>query len=346
MKIGQITFTRFIAAMAIVISHFNKDLFLYRIDYISNLFLRANVGVSYFFILSGFIMIVAYGQKNKIDYLEFYKNRFARIYPLYVLGLLLYFITRYHLFDGYKVLLYGLGIQSWIPGEAMILNFPGWSISVEFFFYLLFPVLYNYFYSKKNKAIWIFAIVIWMVTQVFSNWYPTLGIYKGPHTQSHEFLYYFPIWHVNEFLIGNLAGLYFIKNFRQKKYDLHILLLFLLVMVSLMFVPLFYHNGLMALLFVPVIILISSNSGWLTKLFSQKPLEYLGEISYAVYITHIPILYLLREFLRVQHYSFDIDTVFVIYIIVMLICSAIFYQCIEKPMRNILRKINFKRNEY
>lgn len=332
--------------MAIVISHFNKDLFLYRIDYISNLFLRANVGVSYFFILSGFIMIVAYGQKNKIDYLEFYKNRFARIYPLYVLGLLLYLITRYHLFDGYKVLLYGLGIQSWIPGEAMILNFPGWSISVEFFFYLLFPVLYNYFYSKKNKAIWIFAIVIWMVTQVFSNWYPTLEIYKGPHTQSHEFLYYFPIWHVNEFLIGNLAGLYFIKNFRQKKYDLHILLLFLLVMVSLMFVPLFYHNGLMALLFVPVIVLISSNNGWLTKLFSQKPLEYLGEISYAVYITHIPILYLLREFLRVQHCSFDIDTVFVIYIIVMLICSAIFYQCIEKPMRNILRKINFKRNEY
>ena len=79
MKISQITFTRFIAAMAIVISHFNKDLFLYKIDYISNIFLKANVGVSYFFILSGFIMIVAYHRKGKIAYLDYYRNRFARI---------------------------------------------------------------------------------------------------------------------------------------------------------------------------------------------------------------------------------------------------------------------------
>ncbi|WP_115927294.1 acyltransferase family protein [Chryseobacterium pennipullorum] len=344
MKIGQITFTRFIAAMAIVISHFNKDLFLYKIEYISNLFLRANVGVSYFFILSGFIMIVAYGQKNKIDYFEFYKNRFARIYPLYVLGLLLYFLTRSHLFDGYKVLLYALGLQSWIPGEAMILNFPGWSISVEFFFYLLFPLLYNYFYSRKNKIIWIFAIAIWLATQIFSNWYLALDAYEGPHTKSHEFLYYFPVWHLNEFLIGNLAGLYFIKNFRPKKYDIQIILLFLLIVLVLMFVPLFYHNGLMALLFVPAIIMISCNNGWITRLFSKKPLEYLGEISYAVYITHIPVLYLLREFLRIQEYNLDIDTVFVIYVMVLLISSALFYQGIEKPMRDLLRRISFKKN--
>ncbi len=92
-------------------------MFLYKIDYISNLFLRANVGVSYFFILSGFIMIIAYHKKDKIDYLEFYKNRFARIYPLYILGLLLYFMTRSQMLDWYKLMLYSLGIQSWIPGR-------------------------------------------------------------------------------------------------------------------------------------------------------------------------------------------------------------------------------------
>ncbi|UKB84302.1 acyltransferase [Chryseobacterium sp. MEBOG06] len=341
MKISQITFTRFIAAMAIVISHFNKDLFLYKIDYISNLFLRANVGVSYFFILSGFIMIIAYHKKDKIDYFEFYKNRFARIYPLYIVGLLLYFITRSDLFDWYKLVLYSLGIQTWIPGEAMILNFPGWSISVEFLFYLLFPLLYNHFYSKKNKTIWVVTIVLWLITQVFSNLYPISGVYEGPHTKSHEFLYYFPIWHLNEFLIGNLAGMFFVKNFKQKNYDVQVILIFLLILLSLMFVPLFYHNGLMALLFVPAILLISGNNGKITKLFSMKPLEYLGEISYAVYITHIPVLYLLREFLKVQGYQFNSNIVFAIYVIVILITSALFYQCIEKPMRNLLRKISF-----
>ena len=245
------------------------------------------------------------------------------------------------MFDWYKLVLYGLGIQSWIPGEAMILNFPGWSISVEFFFYLLFPFLYNYFYSKKNKTIWIFAIGLWLITQVFSNLYPVYGAYEGPHTKSHEFLYYFPFWHLNEFLIGNLAGIFFVRNYKQKNYDRQVIIVFLLILISLMFVPLFYHNGLMALLFVPAIILISANNGRVSRFFSLKPLEYLGEISYGIYITHIPVLYLVREFLEWQHYTFSIDIVFVIYIIVMLFSSAIFYQFIEKPMRDLLRKIHF-----
>ncbi|WP_299176140.1 acyltransferase [uncultured Chryseobacterium sp.] len=340
MKISQITFTRFVAAMAIVISHFNKDLFLYQINYISDIFLRANVGVSYFFILSGFIMIVAYHKKDKIDYLEFYRNRFARIYPLYVVGLLLYCITRYSNFSIYKGLLYLLGIQSWIPGEAMILNFPGWSISVEFLFYLLFPLLYNRFYSRNNKSIWVITVLIWIITQVFSNLYVNSVWYEGPHTKSHELSHYFPLLHINEFLIGNLAGLYFVKNFSQKNYDVPVVLIFIAVLLSLIFIPLNFHNGLMAVLFIPLIVLISKNNGRLTLFFSLKPLEYLGEISYAIYIVHIPVLYILRELIK--SYGLRIDTVFFIYIPVLLVCSALFYQFIEKPLRDYLKNMKIR----
>lgn len=342
MKISQITFTRFLAAMAIVISHFNKDLFLYKIDYISKIFLNANVGVSYFFILSGFIMIVAYHKKDKIAYFDYYKNRFARIYPLYVVGLLLYLITRFSNFSIYKGFLYLFGLQSWIPGEAMILNFPGWSISVEFLFYLLFPLLYNYLYSKGNKSIWVITAIIWIITQVFCNLYSGSSYYKGPHTESHELLYYFPLMHINEFLVGNLAGLYFVKNSGQKNYDVPVVIIFGLLLLSLVFVPLFYHNGLMALLFIPLIILISRNNGLITKFFSWKPLEYLGEASYAVYITHIPVLYILREVLKWNHYDFSIDIVFGIYIIVLIITCILFYQFIEKPLRDYLKRVKIR----
>lgn len=337
MKIPQITFTRFLAAMAIVISHFNKDLFLYKIDYISNIFLKANVGVSYFFILSGFIMIIAYHKKSRIDYRGYYRNRFARIYPLYVLGLLLYLITRYTNFSFYKGFLYLFGLQSWIPGEAMILNFPGWSISVEFLFYLLFPFLYNYFYSKGSKNIWIISIIIWIATQIFCSIYEGSLYYKGPHTESHEFLYYYPLMHINEFLVGNLAGLFFVKHHQPKNYDVPVMVIFMLVLFTLIFIPLFYHNGLMAILFIPLIILISRNNGMLTKIFSLKPLEYLGEASYAVYITHIPVLYILREV--VKKYYLDIDSVFWIYLIVLIATSVLFYQFIEKPLREYLKQI-------
>ncbi|SHE92734.1 Peptidoglycan/LPS O-acetylase OafA/YrhL, contains acyltransferase and SGNH-hydrolase domains [Chryseobacterium arachidis] len=325
--------------MAIVISHFNKDLFLYKIKYISDIFLRANVGVSYFFILSGFIMIVAYHKKSQIDYKDFYRNRFARIYPLYVVGLLLYLVMKYADFSFYKLFLYLSGLQSWLPGKALVLNFPGWSISVEFLFYLLFPVLYNYFYSKGNKRIWLITIFIWIVTQIFSNLYVTSLAYKGPHTLSHEFSHYFPLWHINEFLVGNLAGLFFVKHFRQNNHDIKIVLIFLAVLFSLILIPLNFHNGLMAVLFVPLIYLISSNNGFLTKIFSLKPLEYLGEISYAVYIVHIPVLYILRMILWDYFQIHDSNEVFCIYIPVLLLVSAILYQTVEKPLRDYLKRV-------
>ncbi|MEA1849613.1 acyltransferase [Chryseobacterium sp. MHB01] len=341
MKISQITFTRFIAAMAIVISHFNKDLFLYKIRFISDIFLRANVGVSYFFILSGFIMIVAYHRKEKIGYLDFYRNRVARIYPLYIVGLLLYFFTRYSDVSFYKTFLYLFGIQSWIPGKALILNFPGWSISVEFLFYLIFPWLYNYLYSKGNKSIWIIAVLIWIGTQVFSNLYINSPAYKGPHTESHEFSHYFPLWHINEFLIGNIAGLLFVKNRKEKNYDLAIVVFFTAIILSLIFIPLNFHNGLMAVFFVPVIYLISCNNGLITKFFALKPLEFLGEISYAIYIIHIPVLYIIRSVLWDYFQISKSNTLFWIYMPVLMIVSAGFYQFIEKPMRDYLRKASF-----
>jgi len=340
-KISQITFTRFIAAMAIVISHFNKDLFLYKIRFISDIFLRANVGVSYFFILSGFIMIVAYHRKEKIGYLDFYRNRVARIYPLYIVGLLLYFFTRYSDVSFYKTFLYLFGIQSWIPGKALILNFPGWSISVEFLFYLIFPWLYNYLYSKGNKSIWIIAVLIWIGTQVFSNLYINSPAYKGPHTESHEFSHYFPLWHINEFLIGNIAGLFFVKNRKEKNYDLAVVVLFIAIILSLIFIPLNFHNGLMAVFFVPVIYLISCNNGLITKFFALKPLEFLGEISYAIYIIHIPVLYIIRSVLWDYFQISESNTLFWIYMPVLMIVSAGFYQFIEKPMRDYLRKASF-----
>lgn len=329
--------------MAIVISHFNKDLFLYKIRFIADIFLRANVGVSYFFILSGFIMIIAYHRKEKIGYRDFYRNRVARIYPLYVVGLLLYFVTRYYDFGFYKTFLYLSGVQSWIPGKALILNFPGWSISVEFLFYLLFPWLYNYLYSKGNKSIWVIAVLIWIGTQVFSNLYTNSLSYKGPHTDSHEFIHYFPLWHINEFLIGNLAGLLFVRNRREKNHDLAIALLFIGILLSLIFIPLNFHNGLMAVFFVPVIYLISCNNGIISKVFSLKPLEFLGEISYAIYIIHIPVLYIVRSFLWDYFQVSESNVIFWIYILVLMFVSAVFYQFVEKPMRDYLKKIRFSK---
>ncbi|AYN00060.1 acyltransferase [Chryseobacterium sp. 3008163] len=103
---------------------------------------NAHIGVSYFFILSGFIMIIAYNNKN-INVLNYYKNRFARIYPMYIFALLLFLVITKN--NNNEQIFYNVvGLQSWIPGFPLTLNTPGWSISVEIFFTAYFLLFFTF----------------------------------------------------------------------------------------------------------------------------------------------------------------------------------------------------------
>lgn len=86
--INQLTFTRFIAAILIVILHFG-GIFKGKISFIDDIWEHFNLGVSYFYVLSGFVMIVAYKNLEKINSKKYYINRLARIYPLHILSMLL-----------------------------------------------------------------------------------------------------------------------------------------------------------------------------------------------------------------------------------------------------------------
>ena len=149
MRIEQLTFTRFIAASLIVIFHYGIDIFPFNLQ--KTMFLGANIGVSYFFVLSGFVMIIAYHKKQKISVLNYLRNRFARIYPVYLLATLI--LVGYYLVatnvdvKPIDLILNITLLQSWVPAKVLTLNFPGWSLSVEFFFYvqktLKLPFLQN-----------------------------------------------------------------------------------------------------------------------------------------------------------------------------------------------------------
>ena len=89
MRIEQLTFTRFLAAISIVIFHYGDQIFLFNNKYVQFIFGQANIGVSYFFILSGFVMIIAYNTNSKINFFQYLKNRLARIYPVYLFAIFL-----------------------------------------------------------------------------------------------------------------------------------------------------------------------------------------------------------------------------------------------------------------
>jgi peptidoglycan/LPS O-acetylase OafA/YrhL len=341
MRIDQLTFTRFIAAISIVIFHFGKKIFPFNSEYIDFLFKQANIGVSYFFILSGFIMIISYRNKDNINAIDYYKNRFARIYPIYLLGLLFYLPIRIMLYPLDVTLFFHLSmLQAWFPGWIMSYNFPGWSVSVELFFYILFPFLFNYFYCKKSnfKRYFIVIIFIWTISQIIFNYFINSPFYRGDPSRSHELLFYFPLLHLNEFLIGNLAGLFYLKKHKvlQKNYDLLILFLITIIILVLKFpFGLSYHDGLLGIVFIPLILAISLNNGRITQLLSKKPLIFLGEISYSLYIYQLPVFYYCKN-LPIN----NLILAFFVKTIILIVLSSLSYLYIETPLREKIKKID------
>ena len=354
MRIEQLTFTRFLAAISIVVFHFGTKLFPFNLEATNFLFQHANIGVSYFFILSGFVMIVAYGNKDKVDYADYIKKRFARLYPVYLLAILLYLVyvlvKPYHNSNDYKGLFLNIALaQSWVPGQALTFNSPGWSLSVEMFFYLSFPLLYNYFYRKtvlRKSAL--VVLLVFVISQLLLHYLLYSSFYKGFPSASHDFVHYFPLMHINEFLIGNIAGLFFLHSgYKRKNYDLIIIALTAAVALLLKFqFGISYHNGMLAFFFVPLIFLISLNTGFLTRISNNKLLVFLGEISYGIYILQMPVFKLGNTVMRTKflNMGYNPGLIFSVNFVLLIVVSAISYKYIEKPVREKLSRMRFGGN--
>jgi peptidoglycan/LPS O-acetylase OafA/YrhL len=348
MRVEQLTFTRFLAAIAIVIYHYGKNIIPFNFEISSFVFRQANLGVSYFFVLSGFIMIIAYNQNKVILTLEYFKRRFARIYPVYFMSIILllgYFLLSKGRIDFKGLILNITMIQAWIPGQALSYNFPAWSLSVEVFFYLLFPFLFNKIYTKQPlKKLVIPVLLIFVITQILTNYLVNSSFYNGYPVVRHDLIFYFPLMHLSSFLIGNIAGLYFMNRKKTKNYDWSILLIFIGLIILLSYrTEINYHNGMLALFFAPLMILISSNNGIITKVFNWKLLVFLGKISYGIYIFQSPIYKLVNGVFK----TLSIDNAILKFysaLILLIIISAISYHYIEKPLRRKINMIPLNKN--
>ena len=344
MRIEQLTFTRFIAAIAIVIYHYGTDVFPFYLPYLAYIFKAADVGVSYFFILSGFVMIIAYGDKSRVDPAQYFKNRAARIYPVYLFALLL--VTGYYMLRGWSLdpnafALNLLVLQAWLPPYPLSLNYPGWSLAVELFFYALFPLLFNRFFTRTSlKKVAAIVFIIWAVSQVIFLLLLHSSFFKGFPSRSFDLLFYFPVLHLNQFLVGNVAGLVFKRYLpKPKNYDVWIVAL-VIVLVALLRLPnpRIFHDGLLALLFVPFIFLVCLNTGVITSFFRSKPFVFLGEISYGVYILQYPAFLLAKDITELLHLQSK-SVAFAVFLFLLLLMAGLSYLIIEVPLRNKIKRM-------
>lgn len=347
MRLEQLTFTRFIAVIAIVVYHFGTDVFPFNHVLVASIFRSSYAGVSYFYILSGFVMIIAYNKRagQGINRLQYYKNRFARVYPVYLLALLLiivFYIIDKRIFTGTEIGLSVFALQAWIPPYPLSLNTPAWSLSVEILFYILFPFLFDKVYHTiPLKKITVFVFIFWMITQVLFNTLLFSSYYKDYPSTIHDLLFYFPIMHLSSFLAGNVAGLYFVKrvNPMQSKNGLLILMLIVTLIITYnLKIPVNFQDGALAVIFVPFIYCLSLNQGLTARICKLRLFIFLGEISYGIYILQKPVFKFGREYIGEIGIT-NAGTQFYCITLLLILLSAVSYLYIETPLKKKIKSI-------
>jgi peptidoglycan/LPS O-acetylase OafA/YrhL len=344
-----LTSLRFFAAAEVVAFHGDLP---WQTDVFRGLTSAGNQAVTFFFVLSGFILTYVYTGTSEHIPLNvmaraFWKARFARISPAYCLGLLLSFPTfAYSALISkimpIKSLILGLALvptlqQAWWPPASNLWNAPAWSLSVEFFFYVLFPALawMTARVPRKYFIAYAYCSVIAMTICRFSILSPD----SLPESFAWNFEMFSPPLHLPQFIFGMALGrLYLFGPIVSRK--IHVAMLCIGI-VGLVFVfggrsllPWWTRtDGLLVLLF-GMVIFGGARAEEAVKVLSSPSLILMGEASYSIYMLHMPLQFWWGWFMqKVLRLSLPVFPNFVLYCAFVIAGSLLSYLYVEKPLR-------------
>jgi peptidoglycan/LPS O-acetylase OafA/YrhL len=361
-RLPALTSLRFFAAFHVVMFHLYSMHILEGAGLYRRLASIGYVGVGLFFVLSGFILVYTYAGREWTKG-SFWRARFARIYPAYLFSLVLTAPSFFYVciklkdmdipfFAWFKTHLVisstlpPLLLQAWVPGTALAWNPPAWSLSVEAFFYAVFPLLVGWLlYSRRNTLAWI-AIASWMVSLAMSSGYWLLRPDGVAHTDD-QFLNLFwlnalkfnPLARLPEFVVGMCLGFLFLRNAVDRKWATPLLLgglaAFLAVTTVSPRIPYpILHDSALTPAFAAIIFGLALRPEWISFL-EIRPLVLLGDASYTLYLLHSFILSVyFSPFGQLRHMSVG---GIAIGMLIPIVVSLLVYRWIETPARRWLR---------
>ena len=324
---------RGISVLIVFFYHLNIEIFSY-----------GYFGVDIFFVISGYVisnkLYDDYKVSKKINIINFWQKRFFRIYPVLVFifsaSFLLYltvgqlyllrgifdqFISSLFGFSNFYFLYHGVDYFNDLSSSPFLHS---WSLGIEEQFYLIYPLILSlilFLYTKNKNYILNIIIFLFFLLSLVSVFLLEL---KDP-----KFVFYFPLLRFWELSFGCL--IYFLKfnekNFCKKNFT-SILIILIFITFTL------FHLEIQNLFKTILVVLLASyclkfysKDVYISSIFENKYLIFLGNISFSIYLWHLPIIYFLN--LYFGHHNIILPALLITFIL-----SIITYTNIEEKFRH------------
>lgn len=341
--INSLVFIRFIAALIVINFHYGKNIFG-----LEHFYSTGQQMVTFFFVLSGFVLGLSYIHRTYIDYRKFIVSRVIKIAPLYFVGLILSVLMFY--LSGKYIDLQGLVynilfIQALVPSYSLTFNYPAWFISTQMVLYLLFPflILWHKRFNLSTTKWFVAVILFWFISQIV-----LIAILSSDYENKiliRDIVYYHPLSHLCSFILGIVGGIWFVNKKADITSYTNSTLVVIITFAILIFV-LEYYRVLQALImyqipfgasFFAIIFLafvLSLASFGNQRIFSNPIMLLLGNASFAIYILHAPIHMAFEEF-----FGLDMKSLmdFTIYVCATIIIGIVAFIYIEKKLATYIK---------
>jgi peptidoglycan/LPS O-acetylase OafA/YrhL len=367
-QLAPLTSLRFFAALLVVFAHFGVlgiPPALSAIPLLRHATQRIGdtgyVGVNFFFLLSGFILAYTYllhDGRLRGSRRAFYVARFARIYPAYLLGFLLFAIAL-ALWQGYAwnspqyadiLARHPFGVvittitmtQTWIPFWAEVFNPPAWSLAVELVFYALFPLLGVMVGRIRPQRLLTATLTLWLLALA-----PAAAVWLVGASLSPDglwVLHFTPILRLPEFLSGVALGRLFVlrrTSAPRPMPDWVMPSVMALLCFGVILGPSLPNDLMLAGLLDPLWLLLiyvaASGTDWTSRVLAHPWMVVLGEASYALYILHFPVWIWMTHIAPWPGYGGQGAMYYMAYLGVTIVASLVVLRVLETPARRTIR---------
>jgi peptidoglycan/LPS O-acetylase OafA/YrhL len=278
----SLTGFRAVAAWIVFAHHYNP---FSRDRFISDVIDEGYIGVTLFFVLSGFLITIRYDDRSSREtYGQYIRNRFARIYPLFFILTTLTFLVGIE-WNTIKYLASITFIQGFIPDWQFTGIPQSWSLTVEETFYFLAPFLFVII--RKEKLAWLLPVIFLAIGVV------------AYFNSIHFMLVYTFFGRSFDFFAGIVVAKLYQRGFRYKHLT-HIgaggIMLCVLAMTlvkgnetyAILTAPgLLIHNLLLPATTAVLLLGLATEITWIQRVLSASPMQLLGKSSYSFYLIHV-----------------------------------------------------------